>query len=209
MQATPRLTPPLLNRLHARRARIVWWCHVNLRRTLHRALDLLVAVPALVLLLPPFGVLALAIRLHDGGPALSWQRRMGRDGTAFDLPRFRCTRVDAGAARQPLRHTAPRGAQPEGITRHDDDHMTPIGRLLRPTGIDALPQLWCVLRGTMSLVGPRPLRVRALGASAQSDRQRMPVNHAMAGYRRTGERSDPRLPRRVEAVPGPNRELSR
>lgn len=208
MPSPPRLAPPVLNRLRARRARIVWWCHVNLWRTVHRALDLLVAAPALLFLLPLFGVLALAIRLHDGGPALSWQRRMGRDGASFELPRFRCIRVDAGAVRQPLRHTASEGAQAACVTRYADDRMTPIGRLIHPIGIAALPQLWCVLRGRMSLFGPRPPAVGVLGGRAAADRQRLLVTRTLTDHRQTGQRTDPLLPRRVEAVPARKRELS-
>jgi Undecaprenyl-phosphate glucose phosphotransferase len=111
-----------------------------------RALDVGLSAMALVILAPVYGVLALAIRLSDPGPVLYRQRRMGLDGRPFDILKFRSMVVDAEA------QTGPQFADP------DDTRRTRVGALLRRWSLDELPQLVNVLRGEMSLVGPRPER---------------------------------------------------
>jgi lipopolysaccharide/colanic/teichoic acid biosynthesis glycosyltransferase len=98
------------------------------------AAGLLVAAPLLLLS-------AGAVVLTSGRPALYRQRRVGRGGKPFTLVKLRTMRPSSG------------GAQ---VTRRDDDRITPVGRLLRRTKLDELPELWNVLRGDMSFVGPRP-----------------------------------------------------
>lgn len=110
---------------------------------MQRSLDLLGASLGLLLLLPLLVVVALAIRASDGGPVLHRARRIGRHGADFELFKFR-TMVPNAA-----RHGPP-------ITAGGDRRVTPLGRWLRRTKIDELPQLLNVLRGEMSLVGPRP-----------------------------------------------------
>ena len=108
-----------------------------------RALDIAGATAGLVLLSPLLVVLALAVRLQSPGPALHWSRRIGRDNLIFRMPKFRTMRVGA----------------PNVATHLLDDPdqwITPLGRFLRRTSLDELPQLWSVLIGDMSLVGPRP-----------------------------------------------------
>jgi lipopolysaccharide/colanic/teichoic acid biosynthesis glycosyltransferase len=190
MPDTPRLNPPALNRLRARRARILWWGHLHLPRASKRALDLLVVVPLLLLLLPLFAVVALAIRLHDGGPALFWQRRVGRDGVEFAFPKFRSMRADAEAERQQLLVANQHGAQGVTFKIKRDPRITPIGRLIRRTSIDELPQLWCVLRGTMSLVGPRPPLVGEVARYAPEDRQRLLVTPGLTCIWQVNGRSE-------------------
>src|SRR5205085_2684746 len=116
------------------------------------ALDRSFALIALIVLAPLMGAVALAVRLTSPGAMLFRQRRVGRDGHAFDVLKFRTMREDARAATfHPGDGLAPGGI--EGV-----DRRTPIGRLLRDTSLDELPQLFNVLRGDMSLVGPRPER---------------------------------------------------
>jgi O-antigen biosynthesis protein WbqP len=108
-----------------------------------RALDMAGAVAGLVLLSPLLLALGLAIRFESPGPALHWSRRVGRDNCIFSMPKFRSMRIGA----------------PNVATHLLDDPdqwVTPIGRFLRRTSLDELPQLWSVLVGEMSLVGPRP-----------------------------------------------------
>lgn len=198
MPTTPRLTPPVLNRLRARRARILWWCHRHVPRAAKRALDLLVVVPALLLLMPLFAMVALAIRLHDGGPALFWQRRVGRDGIEFAFPKFRSMRVDAEAVRQQLLQANQHGAQGVTFKMKRDPRITPIGRLIRRTSIDELPQLWCVLRGTMSLVGPRPPLVGEVVRYAPTDRQRLLVTPGLTCIWQVNGRSEVPFAQQVE-----------
>jgi lipopolysaccharide/colanic/teichoic acid biosynthesis glycosyltransferase len=198
MTATPRLNPPVLNRLRARRARLSWWAHLHVPRAAKRALDLLVVVPALLLLLPLFASVALAIRLHDGGPALFWQRRVGRDGVEFDFPKFRSMRVDAEAVRQQLLQANQHGAQGVTFKMKRDPRITPIGRLIRRTSIDELPQLWCVLLGTMSLVGPRPPLVGEVARYAPVDRQRLLVTPGLTCIWQVNGRSEVPFEQQVE-----------
>ena len=110
---------------------------------LQRALDLVIAGPALLLLAPLFLVLGLAVRLGDGGPVFYRAQRVGRHGRPFRLYKFRTMVVDADRA----------GC---GLTAGADPRITRVGRFLRQTKLDELPQLLNVLRGEMSLTGPRP-----------------------------------------------------
>ena len=120
-------------------------------RALKRAFDIVVAGGAIVALSPLLALVALAIKLEDGGPILFVQRRMGRGNLFFDIYKFRSMRVeraDSNGTRSASR---------------DDDRVTRIGKLIRRTSVDELPQLFNVLRGEMSLVGPRP---HAIGSQA-------------------------------------------
>jgi lipopolysaccharide/colanic/teichoic acid biosynthesis glycosyltransferase len=110
-----------------------------------RILDLLMSVSLLVLLSPLFLLIALAIKLDSTGPALFLQKRRGKHFRLFTLMKFRS-----------LRHNAP---DPHGRYEmlEDDSRITRVGRFLRRSSLDELPQLFNVIVGTMSLVGPRPL----------------------------------------------------
>ena len=110
---------------------------------LKRAVDIAGALAGLILLSPLFAGVALAVALQSPGPALHWSRRIGRDERIFRMPKFRTMRVGA----------------PEVATHllaDPDAWVTPVGRFLRRTSLDELPQLWSILVGDMSLVGPRP-----------------------------------------------------
>jgi len=110
---------------------------------LKRAIDVVGALAGLVLFSPVLLYLLVAIRLESPGPALHWSRRIGRDNVVFRMPKFRTMRLGAPDVATHLL------ADP-------DAWITPLGRFLRRTSLDELPQLWSVLRGDMSLVGPRP-----------------------------------------------------
>ena len=116
------------------------------------AFDRLAAALLILLFSPLMAVIALAVRLSSPGPIVFRQRRVGRDGTVFDLYKFRSMRpAPVGAGFRPGEGSAPGGV--EGA-----DRRTAVGRLLRRTSLDELPQFFNVLRGEMSLVGPRPER---------------------------------------------------
>jgi len=106
-----------------------------------RAFDLVVSLAALAVLSPLLALLALAIKLTSRGPVFYRGRRAGRDGVPFAILKFRTMRPDSGGP---------------SITRGGDPRITPIGRLLRRWKLDELPQLLNIVRGEMSLVGPRP-----------------------------------------------------
>jgi exopolysaccharide biosynthesis polyprenyl glycosylphosphotransferase len=118
-----------------------------------RLFDVVVAGAALVLLSPLLLFVALAIKLEDGGPVLFVQRRMGRGNTFFDMFKFRSMRAERN------------DANGDRSTGREDDRITRIGAFIRRTSIDELPQLINVLRGEMSIVGPRP---HALGSRANN-----------------------------------------
>ena len=110
---------------------------------LKRAMDITGALAGLVLLSPLLLGLAVAVRLQSRGPALHWSQRVGRANRLFPMPKFRTMHTGA----------------PDVATHLLDDPdrwVTPLGRTLRRTSLDELPQLWSVLKGDMSLVGPRP-----------------------------------------------------
>jgi exopolysaccharide biosynthesis polyprenyl glycosylphosphotransferase len=132
---------------------------LTLRRTdpkgwqfaLKHALDVCAAAAALVALAPMLAVIALAIRLSSRGPVLYLQTRVGRDGQTFEMLKFRSMRIGPAQTFVPEAGCAPGGVE-------GSDRRTPIGRFLRKTSLDELPQLINVIRGEMSLVGPRPER---------------------------------------------------
>jgi Undecaprenyl-phosphate glucose phosphotransferase len=115
-------------------------------RLLKRGTDLVLATLGLIVLAPLLGGIALLIRLTSPGPVLYRQERMGLDGRSFEMLKFRTMTEDAEAGTGPV--WSPRG----------DPRTTPLGRVLRRFSLDELPQLWNVVKGDMSLVGPRPER---------------------------------------------------
>jgi len=121
-----------------------------------RMLDVAVAAVMLVFSTPVLILAAIAIRLDSSGPVFFRQSRSGRDGEAFDVVKLRTMAVDADSRRDELRaeHNIAAG---EMLKFHDDPRVTRIGKYLRRWSIDEIPQLWNVLIGEMSLVGPRPL----------------------------------------------------
>jgi exopolysaccharide production protein ExoY len=130
----------------------------GLRPALKRALDILGAGTLLLLLAPVFLLLALLVRA-DGGPALYAHRRVGRGGEGFGCLKFRSMVVDSQARLEALLASDPSARAEWEANRklRHDPRVTRIGRILRATSLDELPQLINVLRGEMSLVGPRPV----------------------------------------------------
>lgn len=122
--------------------------------TLKRALDVSGALLGLAVGWPVLLLSAVAIRLTSPGPALHWQRRCGLGGRCFAMPKLRTMVVDAEGRLPELRDRNEIDG-PAFKLRHDP-RVTQVGRVLRRHSLDELPQLWCVLRGDMSLVGPRP-----------------------------------------------------
>jgi O-antigen biosynthesis protein WbqP len=108
-----------------------------------RAFDLLLAVCAAVLLAGPIVVIAFLVRSTSAGPALYWSERVGKNNRNFSMPKFRSMRMGTPAVATHLLH-------------NPDTYVTTIGRFLRKTSLDELPQLWSILKGDMSFVGPRP-----------------------------------------------------
>ena len=197
-QDTPaRLPSPAINRLRARRARWIWWWRTRSLPLGKRALDIALVLPALLLLAPLFMVVAVAIKLHDGGPVLFWQRRVGRDGREFAFPKFRSMVVDAERVRERLAAQNQHGAAGVTFKMKRDPRITPVGRLIRRTSVDELPQLWCVLRGEMSLVGPRPPLVGEVARYSLHDRERLAVTPGLTCIWQVSGRSEIPFPEQV------------
>lgn len=137
-----------------------------------RGLDISVAGGLLLLLLPLWGVIALLVRL-DGGPALYWQSRVGRWGREFRFPKFRSMVVDSDRLRAQLETTNEHGGAGVTFKLENDPRITRVGRLLRRTSLDEMPQLWCVLTGDMSLVGPRPALPAEVARYTVAQRRRL------------------------------------
>lgn len=108
-----------------------------------RFFDLMLAILAGCFLLVPVLVVAALVRLTSKGPALYWSDRVGRNNTIFKMPKFRSMQIGTPAVATHL-------------LRNPDAYLTPIGSFLRKSSLDELPQLWSILKGDMSFVGPRP-----------------------------------------------------
>ncbi len=133
-----------------------------------RSLDVAVSALLLAALSPYIAALALLVRVTSRGPALHGARRVGRDGAEFTMYKLRTMHQDAAL-------TGP------GITGRADPRVTAIGRVLRRTHLDELPQLWNVLRGEMSLVGPRPEDPRFVARYTPEQRAVLSVRPGITG----------------------------
>jgi lipopolysaccharide/colanic/teichoic acid biosynthesis glycosyltransferase len=136
----------------------------------NRALDVAGAAIGLTLASPFLGAFALAIKLDDGGPVLYRQRRVGKDGGEFELLKLRTMVV--GAERQGAGWAVNRG----------DPRITRVGRMLRRVSLDELPQLWNVVRGEMSLIGPRPTLAYQVEQYTPRQRRRLDVRPGITGW---------------------------
>ena len=108
-----------------------------------RLFDVMVALPLLLFLLPPLITLALLIKVTSKGPIIYWSDRVGRNNRMFRMPKFRSMRIDTPQL-------------PTHLLSDSEVYLTPIGSFLRRTSLDELPQLWSILVGDLSFVGPRP-----------------------------------------------------
>ena len=142
-----------------------------------RALDLVLGTAAVLVLLPLMAVAMLAVVLTSGRPALYRGRRVGRAGRVFTMYKVRTLRPDAETRLGPY-------LGPE-LSRLTATELTPVGRALRASHLDELPQLWSVLRGDMSLVGPRPIRpafFEELSREIPAYWQRLVVRPGLTGF---------------------------
>jgi len=147
-----------------------------------------VAAVLLLLSLPLFLLVAVLVKMHDGGPVFFRQARVGRNGEPFHMLKFRSMVFDAEEKREALRHLN----ESDGVLFkiRKDPRITPIGGFLRRYSLDELPQLWNVIRGTMSLVGPRPPLREEVDAYGVDVHRRLLVRPGVTGLWQVSGRSE-------------------
>lgn len=160
----------------------------GVNRVMKRALDLFVITLAAPFWVPVFGLVALAIRLEGNGPVFYRQRRVGFDGQDFDMVKFRSMIPDADKMQRELVQTLE--LDPRHPKIPDDPRMTRVGRFIRRTSLDELPNLLNVLRGQMSLVGPRPPTPDEVELYEPWHRQRLQITPGITGLWQVSGRSE-------------------
>ncbi len=164
----------LIRQIRFWRKKYAWMIVVGGAKLLKRIIDVVASGFLMLCLWPIFLVVALCIKLTDGGPVLFWQTRIGLWGREFPFPKFRSMVVNAEALKDELLEQSD---HEDSVTfkMKKDPRITWIGRIIRKLSIDELPQLWCVFKGDMSLVGPRPPVPREVAEYTLADRRRLDV----------------------------------
>lgn len=158
-------------------------------RTVKRLFDAFASFIALVLLSPLFAVVALLIKLDDPkGPVFYSQMRIGQNGKAFRMYKFRSMCVNAEKLKKQL--LAQNEVEGAMFKMKDDPRVTKVGKFIRKTSVDELPQLWNTLIGDMSLVGPRPSLPREVDKYSEYDKQRLLVQPGCTGLWQVSGRND-------------------
>jgi len=176
-----------------------WTLTVGGAKLLKRALDIVVSLAMLIVLSPLFAVVALCIKLTDGGPVIFRQVRVGQWGREFPFPKFRSMCTNAEKLKDSLlaqSHHAGTSAVTFKMKR--DPRVTWIGRIIRKLSIDELPQLMCVLKGDMSLVGPRPPVPREVALYTLADRRRLDAVPGLTCIWQVSGRGDIPFPQQVQ-----------
>jgi O-antigen biosynthesis protein WbqP len=151
-----------------------------------RIFDLLLSLCLLLVLLFPILMIAILVRLTSKGPAVYWSDRVGRYNGIFKMPKFRTMRSDTPAVATHL-------------LSNPDEYLTPIGSFLRKSSLDELPQLWSVLKGDMSFVGPRPALFNQDDLIAlRTDRGVHRLIPGITGWAQINGRDDIPIPKKVE-----------
>lgn len=161
------------------------------QRTLKRAMDILGAALAGLIALPICAAVASLVKLDSAGPVIFSAERVGENGAIFTLYKFRSMVADAHARLGELAHLNEGGQHMIKIA--DDPRVTRVGRFLRKYSLDEIPQLWNVLRGDMSLVGPRPQAPCEVALYDDYQRRRLSVPAGITGWWQVTARHDPRF----------------
>jgi len=152
----------------------VWRMTVRCSYAAKRAIDIAGSLFGMIVLLPVFAAIAVAVKMSSPGPVIFTQIRVGRYGRHFRFYKFRSMRVDAEAQKAKL---LDRNESKDGVIfkMKDDPRITKVGKFIRRTSLDELPQLWNVFIGDMSLVGPRPPVPSEVAEYTLEDRKRLDV----------------------------------
>jgi len=148
-----------------------------------RLLDIIGALVGLILLSPVIALLWVLIRRNLGAPVLFRQTRPGKDGVPFEMVKFR---------------TMKDGDGPDGTPLPDSERLTPLGAKLRSSSLDELPELWNVLKGEMSLVGPRPLLMEYLPLYSERQARRHALRPGVTGWAQINGRNAISWPQKFE-----------
>ena len=175
-----------------------WAIAIGGAKILKRGLDILVSLVMMFLLSPLLAFVAAAIKLTDRGPVLFWQARVGRWGREFPFPKFRSMVMNAEMLKDVLLVQNQHGAVGITFKMKRDPRVTRIGRITRKLSIDELPQLWCVLRGDMSIVGPRPPVPREVALYTLADRRRLDTTPGLTCIWQVSGRGDIPFPQQVQ-----------
>lgn len=175
---------------------LLWSIQLHIVQHLKRALDLFLAVTALFMLAPIMGLTALAIRLESPGPVIFRQTRVGKWGKTFTCYKFRSMCIDAEARKEELL----KQNEVDGpiFKMQIDPRVTRVGRIIRKLSIDELPQLFNVIKGDMSLVGPRPPVPQEVHQYKFEHLRRLDVVPGLTGLQQVSGRSDLSFERWVE-----------
>lgn len=171
------------------RKRVLWVGTITLANGIKRALDITVSALMLILLLPLFVVIAICIYLADPGPILFWQVRVGQFGKEFRFPKFRSMVTNAEALKDKILELNQHHDN-KTFKMKNDPRITWIGKIIRKLSFDELPQFWCVFKGEMSLVGPRPPVPREVALYSVTDRRRLEVRPGLTCIWQVSGRSD-------------------
>ncbi|WP_300673927.1 sugar transferase [Desulfoluna sp.] len=188
---------PLRMRLRFFRKKYAWIAVTGGAWVIKRGVDILASASAVLLLSPLFLVVAICIRLTDDGPILYWQKRVGKWGKEFPFPKFRSMVIHAEFFKDAILDQS-HHRQSVTFKMKKDPRVTGIGRIIRKLSIDELPQLWCVLKGEMSLVGPRPPLPREVDLYTLADRRRLDIIPGLTSIWAVSGRGDIPFDRQVE-----------
>jgi lipopolysaccharide/colanic/teichoic acid biosynthesis glycosyltransferase len=153
------------------------------KKYIKRFLDIVISLCAIIILSPIYMVLGILVRCKLGSPVLFHQDRPGKDGKIFHMYKFRSMTDERDE---------------NGELLSDEVRLTPFGKKLRATSLDELPELFCILKGDMSLVGPRPLLVRYLPLYSERQRHRHDVRPGLTGWAQVNGRNTLTWPQKFE-----------
>ncbi len=162
--------------------------HSIFYRTIKRLADIILSIIALIVLMPVFVATAVAIKIEDKGPVFFCQDRAGKDGQSFLMYKFRSMCVNAQAMHKDLLKM--NELKGPAFKMKDDPRVTRVGRFIRRTSIDELPQLINIIKGEMSIVGPRPLPTYENDKLNEFQKQRLLVKPGLTCYWQVSGRND-------------------